>query len=96
MWLFPHLAEHEAQAAIDPPVASYNTISRKILLFHAEIDATMAFKRVVLAECTLIHEEIDPLPRRQLPLGVLRGHTVSKGDTSQVQLHNTFLQHLPT
>lgn len=67
------LAEHEHQPAVDRARSSDHAIARNDLILHAEIDAIMLDIHVEFLERSLVEQDLEPLPRGQLALGVLRG-----------------------
>ena len=66
------LREQEHQTTVDRAVARHHTVARVVLLLHAEMHAAVRLQLVVLAERTLIHQQLDALASSQLPALVLR------------------------
>src|SRR5438128_1097289 len=66
------LREDEDGPAVDRAVARDDAVSRDSLRVHPEVGCAVLDEGVRLDEAARIEEEIDPLPRGQLPLLVLR------------------------
>ena len=65
------LREDEDSAAVDLPVASNDTVTRRAVVGHAEVLAAVRLQHVVLAEAALVEQEVDSLARGELALAVL-------------------------
>ena len=65
------LAEHEDQPAVDRAVAGDDAVARDLLLVHAEIVAAVLDEHVPFLEGAGVEQQLDPLARGQLALGVL-------------------------
>ena len=65
------LAEHIDQPAVDRARTRHHAVTRHGLLGHAEIDAIVLDVSVDLLEAAFIEQDIEPLARGQLALGVL-------------------------
>ena len=66
------LAEDEDQAAVDRAVAGDDAVARDFLLVHAEIVAAMLDEHVPFLEGAGVEQQLEPLARGELALGVLR------------------------
>ncbi len=66
------LAEEEHQPAVDRARSGDDAIAGNGLVRHAEIDAIMLDIHVELLERSLVEQDLDPLARGELALGVLR------------------------
>jgi len=67
------LGEDEDDAAIDAAPAGDDAVTRDPLLVHAELADPVLDEHVELFERALVEEQVDPLPGRQLALGMLAG-----------------------
>ncbi len=65
------LAEDEHQPPVDHAVAGHDTITRNLLVRHAEIGAAVLDEHVPLFKGTLVEQHFDALARGELALGVL-------------------------
>mmetsp|Transcript_32106 Transcript_32106/g.87965 ORF Transcript_32106/g.87965 Transcript_32106/m.87965 type:complete len:549 (+) Transcript_32106:245-1891(+) len=66
------LREDEDAPPVDLAVARHDTVSRRLIVLHTEVDAAVGLEHVVLAECPWVKQQLQPLARRQLSLAVLR------------------------
>ena len=67
------LAEDEDQPAVDHAVAGDDAVAANLVVFHAEVGAAVLDEHVPLFESAFVEQQFEPLARRQLALGVLRG-----------------------
>src|SRR3990167_2747411 len=67
------LAEDEHQAAVDHAVARDHAVAGDLVVLHAEVGAAVFDEHVPLFERALVKQHLQPLARRELALGVLRG-----------------------
>jgi hypothetical protein len=66
------LGEHKRLAAIHRAPAGDDAIARDLVLLHAEFGRAVLDEHVELLERSLVEQQFDALPRRQLAAGVLR------------------------
>ncbi len=67
------LGEGVDQTSLHGAVAGDDAVAGDALLVHAEVIAAVDDELVELLERAVVEEELDALPRRELPLGVLAG-----------------------
>ena len=67
------LAEHVDEAPVDRPVPGDHAVPQHLLVRQPEIRRAMRDEAIQLHEGVRVHEEVDPLARRQLAARVLRG-----------------------
>src|SRR5439155_6906391 len=60
--------------SVDEAVAGDHAVAGDALLGHAEVLAAVLHQVINLLEAPLIEKQIDPLARRELPVGVLARH----------------------
>jgi hypothetical protein len=65
------LREEEDGASVDAAVAGDYAVSEDVALLHPEVGAAVCLEAVELAEGSGIEENLEPLPRRELPRPVL-------------------------
>ena len=65
------LGEHVHQAAIHPAVAGHHPVTQNLLLLEPEVGAAVRDEPVQLDEGPRVEQQIQPFPRRELPLLVL-------------------------
>ena len=66
------LAEDEDQPAVDRAVAGDHAVARDLLLRHAEIRGAVLDEHVPFLEGAGVEQQLEPLARGELALGVLR------------------------
>ncbi len=69
--VWPHLAEHEAVAAIDEAVARHHTITGVVGLLQPKVRAPVGDQGVVLCERPGVHQQLHTLAGSELPALVL-------------------------
>ena len=67
------LAEHEDEPAVDHAVAGDDAVAGHLLVLHAEVGAAVLDEHVPLLEAAVVEQQLQPLARGELALGVLRG-----------------------
>jgi hypothetical protein len=68
------LGEDVDDLAVDRAPAGDHPVAGHLLLGHAELHAPVLDEHVELLERALVQQQVDPLARRQLALGVLGRH----------------------
>ena len=80
------LREGVDETTIDAAAAGDDTVTRHDLILHPEVAAPMGYELVHLVEGTGVEEQIDPLPRGELPGGVLAGEALLTPTTQRASL----------
>ena len=70
------LGEDIDGAAVDGAPSGHDAVAGDLGRVHAEIVAAMLDEHVELLEGIVVEQELDPLARRQLALGVLGGNAL--------------------
>ena len=55
------LCEDEYETAFDGTATGYDTVAKELLLFHAEVVATVLLEHVVLLERTFVEQHLNAL-----------------------------------
>jgi hypothetical protein len=66
------LREQKHRPPVDTAVAGHDAVAIDPLCIEPEVGAAMRDESVELDEAPFVHQEVDPLARRELPLRVLR------------------------
>ena len=85
------LAVDEHQPAVDHAVAGDHTVTRDLVVLHAEVHAAVFDKHVPLFEGAFVQQHFEALARGELALGVLGGNALfaaakTRGGTLLFQL----------